>query len=96
MKESKQYHHDLVGKMLEIGIDADMAEDLASYVTWGQPVGDFLYQVLSNNLVGAYTRADNRNYNKLREYATILYNDLPASCWGSEEKVEKWMKEGGL
>lgn len=60
------------------------------------PVGGFLTAVLENNLVEAMGRADMSNRHSLFSIVTYAYNELPADCWGSKEKVEAWRKLGGL
>lgn len=59
----------------------------------GCPVGDFLYAVLTNNLKDAFGRADGDNKQDLEEIVRYCYWEIPANCWGSEEKVEAWLDE---
>ncbi len=56
--------------------------------------GGFLRAVLENDLVGAFGKADNINRAWMFDIVTFIYNEVPASCWGSREAVEKWL-EGG-
>lgn len=62
------------------------------YIEEGIAPGDFMLAVLSNDLVGAASRADNTNINRLKDYALFLYNEVPSTCWGSREKVDAWMQ----
>lgn len=62
------------------------------YVNQGIPTGGFLEAVLSNSFVEAVSRADSTNQSLLREYALMLYNDLPPDCWGSPEIYNDWIK----
>jgi hypothetical protein len=62
------------------------------YIEHGIPPGSFLMAVLENNLVEAFGRADDVNINRLYDYASFLYNQAPSGCWGSKEKVSKWME----
>lgn len=55
------------------------------------PPGDFLMAVLCNDLREACGRADDENINLLPVYIAYFYNEAPASCWGSLEKVERWL-----
>jgi len=70
----------------------DNIEALLRYVEHGIEPGSFLKAVLCNDLVDACGRADVYNRRKLFEYVEWLYNEAPADCWGSEEKVLKWTR----
>ena len=54
--------------------------------------GGFLRAVLENDLVGAFGKADNINRAWMFDIVTFIYNEVPASCWGSREAVEKWLE----
>lgn len=58
-------------------------------------VGDFLYAVLTNNLVSSIALADEENKRDLEEIVHYCYWNIPAICWGSPEKVSKWLNERG-
>ena len=73
-----------------------MQESVRGYVELGRPIGDFLTAVFSNNLVGAYSRADDVNAAAMRTYASFLYNEVPRGCWGSVEAVKRWQSHNGL
>ena len=62
------------------------------YVSAHTPRGGFLTAVLSNDLKGAFGRADEENLRNLPAYVAYLYNEAPAMCWGSKERMEAWMK----
>jgi hypothetical protein len=53
--------------------------------------GDFLTAVLSNDLVEAIVRADEDMLEQLPAIIGWLLNEPPAICWGSSEKVRKWL-----
>ncbi len=65
---------------------------LDRYVNEGTPTGDFLYAVLTNNLMDSFARADEGNRAALFEICQYVYNELPFSCHRSKEKVEAWIK----
>lgn len=65
---------------------------LNAYVNDKVPPGGFLYAVLCNDLTNAVIKADERNMRQLREIILYVYNDLPSSCWGSEEIVKTWLE----
>ena len=78
-------------------LPAYMRESVREYIENGKPVGHFLTAVFSNDLAGAVTRADSTNLAALRDYILFLYNEpVPRECKGSKEKVDAWMKAGGL
>jgi len=68
-----------------------LEQSIKLYVEKRVPVGDFLTALLSNNLVETVARADQRNGALLKEYAEHLYWCLPGNCWGSPEKVKRWL-----
>ena len=64
---------------------------LYAYVEERRRTGGFLYSFLTHDMVGVFDRADNENSKALRGIWKFIYNNLPASCHGSEEKVEAWL-----
>lgn len=54
--------------------------------------GGFLMAVLSNDLKDAFGRADINNREAMFHIVSYLYNDAPANCWGSPEKVAQWLE----
>jgi hypothetical protein len=73
-----------------------MTDGLKLYVEHGILPGDFLTELLSNDLVEAFRRADDNNTAAMRGWVAFLYNELPRECWGSRDKVQAWCKTGGL
>jgi hypothetical protein len=71
-------------------IPARMADGLQRWIERGIPPGSFLTAVLENNLKEAVCRADEENLFNLPAYVGYLYNEAPAPCWGSPEKVSAW------
>jgi hypothetical protein len=72
-------------------IPEDMREDARDYVEDHEPVGGFLYAVLTNDLVNAFGYADPDNRAAMHDWCLWLFNDIPSKCWGSKEKVEAWL-----
>jgi len=60
------------------------------YIEHGIIPGGFLQAVICNNLVESFARADGTNILRLFDYASFLYNEIPTSAWGSEEKMLEW------
>jgi len=72
-------------------IPTELKESLDRYVTHRIPTGDFLHAVLTNNLMEAFGRADDNNRYLLFDICSYVYNEMPASCHGNEEKVNAWL-----
>jgi hypothetical protein len=71
-----------------------MMAGLQRYINDHVPVGDFLTAVLRNDLMEAVNRADEENMANLPAYVGYLYNEAPSSCFGSPERVRKWLEAG--
>jgi len=50
--------------------------------------------VLENDLMEACVRADCINIHRLHDFCLFLYNYAPMDCYGSPERVRKWLKKG--
>ena len=74
-------------------IDRSIIDSIERYVKEGIPTGDFLRAVLENNLMESFGRADLRNRATLFEICAYIYNEIPASCHGSPEKVKAWLEK---
>ena len=74
-------------------IRPDMMEPLQAYIEEHRPVGGFLSAVISNDLSRACSRADEDNLRNLPAFVAFLYNAAPSTCWGSPEKMKKWLEE---
>jgi len=66
--------------------------EMKRYIENRVPPGDFLMAVLSNSLVESFGRADFNNRKRMFDIAGFLYNEAPARCWGSPEKVARWLQ----
>lgn len=69
-----------------------MLDSLRLYVFEHLPPGQFLTAVLSNDLNGAIAHADDTRMAALKRIVQFVYNDLPSQCWGSKEKVDRWLR----
>jgi hypothetical protein len=69
---------------------------LDRYISHGIMPGHFLTAVLSNDLKGAMTRADDTSRAALYSIVLFLWNQCPQGCWGSLQRVEDWVRSGGL
>ena len=77
------------------GIPSYMVDGLVDYVERGRAPGSFLLAILRNDFCTAGIKADMANANAWREWAIVLYNDVPDNCWGSTAKVNDWIAKGG-
>ena len=62
------------------------------YIERGIPPGDFLRAVICNNLKESFARADRINIHRMFDIVSFFYNEAPAGCWGSIQKMERWIK----
>lgn len=73
-------------------LPAGLQSAMQLYIERAIPPGGFLTAVLSNDLRGACARADDINRHELFAIVSWLYNNAPTPCWGSPERVEKWLQ----
>lgn len=73
-----------------------MRDGFRRYIEVGIPGGHFMTAVLSNDLMGAFGRADDINRAMMHNICAFLYNDAPRGCYGSPEHVKDWIAGGGL
>jgi hypothetical protein len=72
-------------------LPAGLRGGMERYIEQGVPPGCFLTAVLTNDLCEACSRADDINRDLLWEIVGWLWNEAPASCWGSPERVSEWL-----
>jgi len=70
-------------------------ETLRNYIEYGVPTGGFIQAVLTNNLFGAYGRADEGNRAALGDIVMFVNNEAPGNCWGSSDHVKEWLEKEG-
>ena len=66
------------------------------YVQHGYDGGSFVEALMTNDLVGVFSRGDDENIRYLKDIVQYCYMKIPASCWGSEEKYNKWLSHNGF
>ena len=81
---------------IAVKIPERMVAALSRYVYDGIEPGSFLTNALENNLKGAVITADDENIKLLTAYMSVFLRELPWTCWGSRQEVQRWMKIGGL
>ena len=70
-------------------IHKDIIESLQRYAHQRIPTGAFLEAVLRNDLRDAYVKADMQNRAAIWQIINYRVNELPPSCWGSYEVVQR-------
>lgn len=73
-----------------------MIGGLMRYMNDGTRPGDFLSAVLKNNLMDAFSYADETNAQSVRDWARWLYNYAPSQAFGSVGRFTSWCDRGGL
>ena len=73
-----------------------MQDGTRLYIEHGIPPGSFLTAVICNDLFTAMGKADDINRHRLFDWCSFFYNETPAQCFGSPEKMERWMNHGGM
>lgn len=72
-----------------------MASQVVDYVEKGEVPGEFLQNIISNDLKGAVAHADDTNMRNIVAYVKFFYNRAPAQCWGSLANMKAWVQIGG-
>lgn len=78
------------------GLPDHMRDAFRLYIEKGIPGGSFTTAVLSNDLMGAFGRADEINRARLFDTCVFLSSQAPIGCYGSPDHVEEWVRNGGL
>lgn len=73
-----------------------LRDGMQMYVEEGIPPGGFCMAVLSNDLKGAFGRADETNIKRMHDIVLWLYNECPSTAQGSPQAVKAWIERGGL
>lgn len=73
-------------------VPVDNRRELLNYLMYGQPPGDFIGAIVSNDLMGAMRGADSFNITRLFDYCNFLYNFAPGESYGSVAKRDEWIK----
>jgi len=68
-----------------------MREPLKAYVNDHRQPGNFLTEIICNNLKEAVMYADDVNIQNIPAYVNYFYNHAPHDCWGSKEKMKAWV-----
>ena len=72
-------------------IPAITLHGIQQYVAAGTPGGHFLQALLTNDLAGVHSMADDENWAALRDILYYLNNCIPMECYGDNEAYEAWI-----
>lgn len=75
-------------------IRQNIVEGINRFVCHHQKVGHFLTAVLSNDMREAFARADDDNRKTMFQIVSYCHNEIPGNCWGTPEKVKRWIEQG--
>lgn len=78
----------------EFHVEPGKLEGLRAYVLDGIEPGGFLCAVIANDLRRACELADPDSLRNLPAFVSFLYSHAPASCWGSYERLIRWVERG--
>lgn len=90
--DAEQLEH--IEQMIEGGlylVPQHMHGAVRRYYLKGIPPGSFLEAVISNDLMGAFSRADDVNSSAMREWCQFFYNHVPSGSYGSPERYGEWL-----
>lgn len=70
-----------------------MWSGISKYLIHGYPTGQFLQALLSNDLMEAFSRADDINIANMHRWCQFLYCFAPIGSYGSGENVSAWLTQ---
>ena len=85
-KEFKEY------SFREFRIRPSMLDAIDRYINDRILPGNFLRAIISNDLRESTGRADDDNLRNIPAFVAFFWNEAPASCWGSTEKMKAWIE----
>jgi hypothetical protein len=68
-----------------------MRDSVQRYLEDRLPPESFLRALFSNDLHGAYGKADAQNQACMFEWVRFMVNEMPGESWGSPETVAAWL-----
>lgn len=72
-------------------------DNLIQYIMEGTITrGSFKWYLLTGNLYEAIRNADGTNIDRLPELVGWLWAHAPVECYGDEDKVNEWLRIGGM
>jgi hypothetical protein len=68
-------------------------DSINAYVKDRQRPGGFVTAVLEDRLTAALRAADSASRRGLDDILLYVWNEIPATCWGSPARVAEWLGE---
>lgn len=78
---------------MDDGIKDTTKTSLRLFVENGVYPGNFLYRVLSNQLMESIIAADSHNKKHISDIVNYIYKHIPCASYGSNKKVDEWMNK---
>jgi hypothetical protein len=75
---------------------SDTKEAINKYISHGLFPGDFIYSVLTNNLLASASFADEQNAKDLAEIVRYVFEKAPNLAWRTAENIESWIGHHGF
>lgn len=94
--DEKSLKNEYKRKLVEYGIPGHMHKGYINYILYGTPGGSFLQAILTNDFIGAFDCADEKNQAMMKNHANFLYNVAPMAAIGSRENYYRWIAKGGI
>lgn len=76
-------------------IPENIKNSLYNYIENGIKPGKCLTSILENKLMESFLSSDDNVVNNMKGIVFYLHTMAPASCWGSTQKVDSWIQQGG-
>lgn len=84
--------HKFENSFLHFNVGDEFMDELYHYVMLGLQPGSFHWALFANDFVAACARSHPANsWTHIQETGKWLYHEAPAECWGSYDKVKKWL-----
>lgn len=77
-------------------VPENIAGALKRYIEHGIPPGSCTTAILAHDLFDAFGRADETTAANMRDIVRWIYNEAPSICHGSRERVDAWIRAGGM
>ncbi len=74
------------------GIPTDVGYLLARYVVYGERGDNFIYSVITNDLMQSCLRANSIRKNNIYGLVMFICNHIPMKCYGNINAYNRWIK----
>lgn len=92
MNISVYSRNNILQTMEQWNVSKDYADPVYNYLVYGYEPGGFFTAVLANDWFGAIQRSHPANtIDALKAVSSWINEHMPKSCWGTYDKVGKWL-----